>query len=197
MTYENAERYLLLKQLLVTFSLVRSGASVTIGNIVYNEPMVVERIIHLLTEIEEYFTMPYALLRSPSIELELEGVSKYIDQLTTDEMEDGLALTMVNGLQDPAVLENSIYNYPIKNIFVKERAENLEKGVKYYYARQHAGSMVTASATAIDSIRRWVRFENKMNLAQCVVLANCIELVDWLFTYTNDLYGAQDGPAEF
>lgn len=194
MTYENADRYLLLKQLLVTFTIVRKGAAVTIGGITYNEPMVVSRILHILNEIEENYTIPYALLRNPAIHLNLEGVSLYIGDLSTDEMVDGLALTAVRGLEDKEALEKSIYEYPIKNVFVKERALNIENNQMYHTSRNWAGEMVQASVKAVECIRAWVTFQNKMCLEQCIVLANCVELTEWLFSYTNDLYGAEDEP---
>lgn len=195
MIYDNQDRYLLLKQLLVTICLVAKKANLNVNG----SPLILEeqqgKVIQLITEIQDNFTIPYGLLRGGSIYLYLDPICNHLSGLSSGKLPtDCWENDYIIKLEDRDALADCILHYPLTEEYVQEHAENLRDGNFYIDGRERAGELIAKTEQALTAIRRWAEGREGMTLEQAIVLCNGVELVEWIFNFTNDVKGVENGP---
>lgn len=193
MTYDNQDRYLLLKQLLVTICLTAKQAVLNVegGTISLAEQQ--GRVVRLIEDIQDNFTIPYGLLRGGRIYLELTGICDHLNGLSCTRIPDDCwEGEYIRKLEDRELLSQCILHYPLTEEYVEEHAENLKNKNFYIDGRERAGELIEKTEKALRSVRRWAEGHPGMTLEQMVVLVNGIELTDWIFAFTNDVIGVEN-----
>lgn len=192
MTYANMDNYLLLKQLLVTLKLKHLGSVVEVGDVeITKDGGLTDKICELIYLIEADFSMPYALLRNMPIHIDLSYMVNKMpmlgDMLLPEECE---LRPHIPAIDDVEGLHRVIFKCPDINGYVEECKGALNK---YTDTRALAGKLVEVSANALTRVRKWAEVsDDNLPLGQILVLLNAVEVVDWIFAYTNDYYGVPE-----
>lgn len=192
MTYDNADNYLRLKQLLVSLQIQQLNAVITISDTDIKQVDVAEAICHLLEDIKKDFTIPYGLLRGGPIHLDLSTLSTGVQGFCCVLPQDSHECNLIKQISDPDALCETIFKYPIFNNYVAEYSANVENKNTYDCGRRLAGELIEATDLGITAIRRWSESNSDLPLAQVIMLSNMIELTDWVFSFTNDVYGVNN-----
>lgn len=193
MTYENRERYLLLKQLLVTICLASKQAVLKTSGTTYSLEQQQQLVVKTIREIQDNFTIPYGLLRGGRVHLDLSNVEAHMCGLSSGRLPDGCwEAEYIRKLEDRDELYNCIVHYPLTDSYVEEHAENLKSNNSYDNGREYAGKLVAVTERALNEVRRWAEGKPGNTLEQCVVMVNGCELIEFLFNLTNDIYGVKN-----
>lgn len=195
MTYDNQDRYLLLKQLLVTICLAAKQANLSVNGVPLTLDEQQGKVVRLIQEIQDNFTIPYGLLRGGRIYLYLDPVVAHISGLASGRLpEDCWENEYLKKLEDRELLADCILHYPLTEEYVEEHTQSLKDGNFHTNGRERAGELIEKTEAALRTIRRWAEGHPGMTLEQCVVLCNAVELVDWIFSFTNDVIGVENVP---
>lgn len=189
MTYDNINEYLLLKQLLVTLQLTKVDAEVVVSGTVLSRNDIEKRVYDAIGDIRRNFTMPYGLLRGGVIHIDLSPLCTHLTGLCCDLPEDCWELKVVNEVMESDNFMKTIFEYPKTDEIVQEYKENLAGKNFYDCGRRICGELIEAAERALDEIRRWAEGSNDLPLEQVILLVNLVEMTDWVFAFTNDVYG--------
>lgn len=191
MTYANSDNYLLLKQMLVALKLKHLGGIVEVGNVeITKDGALTDKICGLIALIEADFTMPYALLRDMPIHVDLSYMLSKMPMLH-DILPDECELKgSIPNIEDTKGLYTLIFECPDVDGYMAECRNRLNS---YTNTRKLAGEMVTAFTDALTRIRKWAEVSDDiLPLPQILTLLNAVEVIDWIFAYTNDYYGVPE-----
>ncbi|AEV89552.1 hypothetical protein OBP_115 [Pseudomonas phage OBP] len=188
MTYANSDNYLLLKQLLVALKLKHLGSIVEVGNIeITKDGGLTDKICELMATMEADFTLPYALLRDMPVHIDmyhiLDRMPALHDTIITDD-------AMAPSLDDKDGLYRLVFSAPDIEGFGIQAKGKLNS---YSNTRLLAGRLVEAASLGLTRVRKWAeKSDDPIPLTQMLTLLNAVEIIDWLFAYTNDYYGVPE-----
>lgn len=195
--YPNVDRYLLLKQLLVTVKLAATGAVMRTENAQYSLAEQQHLVIKLIKEIKEDFTIPYGLLRDGKVYIDLERIEEHMTKMGQGPIpEDAWEHKYIDALTEKDQLFDCIMHYPITEGYVEEHAENLRNHDHRNNARLMAGKLIEASELCLDVVEHWAVGKPGIVLEQCIMMVNGCALTEYIFNLTNDTMGVEDIPDE-
>lgn len=183
MTYLNADRYLWLKQQLVLKRMADLGAAVKLKDRPVDGELYLKGILDVLEDIESEFTMPYALLENENVYLDLDDAYDQVRALVNARPVDTEITDRIpKGYEG---LHSLIFEYPKFTIWKDQHSDNLKNKNFFGCSRENAGNLITTSSAAITAIRKWAEGSKDLSLNHVVALVNVIEVIEWLFAFTN------------
>lgn len=194
MTYANADRYMLLKQLMVAVRLKQMQAALEVDGVdIEKDGSLTDKIEELIYTIEADFTMPYAMLRGMPIHLNLDEVTTKMSLLVNGVTGIPEAQEYLPDSDDPEALHRVIFDCPNIDGFMAEMEENIRNKNFYDKTRIFSAQLIESTTNVLTRLRKWAeKDEDNLPIGQILVLINCVEVVDWLFTFTNDYYGVPE-----
>lgn len=185
MSYENKDRYLLVKQTLVMLEMARLNAVISINGTSTDVSKLEGSIITTLAAIEENFTLPREMLEDSPIYLDLSYEAVLVNGMNEpvkvgDDRRRHIPST-------PDEMHDVIFKYPVFENYVAKYNDNLKNQSFFDKSRKFAGELITASSSSIQTIRKWAegRGDQEMKLGQILLLVNMVETIEWLFEFTN------------
>lgn len=187
----NADNYLLLKQLLVTLKVVRFKGDIYNGTQKLSEVGLISIIDKLVTEIDNNFTVPYFVLNKESLIIDFHSFNEGFSLLCGDAEEGSELYGYMLESSKPESMTKIVLDYPMLSQYI---TPTLSTPVDYPFNKEQLKTLVNNMDNGLNVIvKEWVRRENEnKSLTQILILLNSIELVDRLFEYCNDYYGARD-----
>ncbi|EBY9764019.1 hypothetical protein D5W64_12975 [Salmonella enterica subsp. enterica serovar Saintpaul] len=193
--YPNVDRYLLLKQLLVTVKLAAKNAVLKIQDETYSLAQQQQAVVKTIKEIKEDFTIPYGLLRGGKIFIDLERIEEHMTKMAQGPIpEDAWEYKYVAALCEQDQLFDCIMHYPITEGYMEEHAENLRNHAGYDNGRLMAGRLIEASELCLDVVQHWAEGQPGITMEQCIMMVNGCALTEYIFNLTNDTVGVEDIP---
>lgn len=192
--YPNQDKYLLLKQLLVTIHLAAKGAVLKEEGATYDLNTQVERAVRLINDIQDEFTIPYGLLRGGrKVSIDLSAVNDHMHGLCCGPLPQNCwEYKYVEALEDTDKLYQAIMHYPLCDEYLKEHSDNCKYKNYYDDGREMAGQLVAKSEHALDIVRRWCEGADPTTMEQLVMMINGCALIEYLFNFTNDTLGVEE-----
>lgn len=191
--YPNVDRYLLLKQLLVTIKLASMGAVMNTAGAKYSLPDQQHLVIKTIKDISTDFTIPYGLLRGGKVYIDFSRINEHMEAMCNGPIpEDAWEQKYIHALTDRKQLLDCILHYPICDGYIEEHAENLRNHNHYNDGRECAGKLIETSERALDVVEHWALGQSGVTLEQCIMMVNACALVEYLFNLTNDTQGIED-----
>jgi hypothetical protein len=188
----NSNNYLLLKQMLVVLETVRLNGQVSTQQHDISINGATSTIKQLLNDIETDFTIPYALIANNPVGLCLRTIQECIQELRPVLEEGNPLIDMINETSSPEAMFRCIHDFPVMKTYYEEHAGNVAEEHFWDRSREVAGELINTTSEALATIQDWVDERDSKPLCQLIVLSNCIELVDRLFAFINDHYGASN-----
>lgn len=184
MSYENKDKYLLLKQNLVFIELARLKASVSIKGESHDIRSIEGAIVNGLNDIETNFTTPTEMLENSPIYLDLCSEHHFVRGML--EPINSTDPRFKHIPQSPDDMHRVIFELPNFQNYIDKHAENLKNQSFFDQSRTNAGRLIEATGLAIRVIRRWGEGrDHELKLGQILLLVNMVETVEWLFDFTN------------
>lgn len=186
MSYENKDLYLRVKQNLVLLEMTRLKAVVQLNGKDVGLNSIIGVICNDLNQIQSNFTVPTEMLGDSPIYLNLSHEAVMVNGMlspvpsTGDERYKHIPKT-------PDEMHDVIFKFPVFNNYIDVYNQNLKNESFFDRSRECAGNMITASSTAIRSIRKWAEGteEAGLGLQQLLLVVNMVETIEWLFEFTN------------
>lgn len=193
--FSNQDKYLLLKQLLITIHLAAKGAVLNSDGEHYDLEVQVERAVRLITEIQNDFTIPYGLLRGGRVYIDMSVINAHMLGMCSGTLpEKCWEYEYIRTLENTENLYQAIMHYPVVDEFVKEHADNMKYKNFYDDGREMAGHLIARTEQALDVVRRWCEGADPTVLEQLIMMINGCCLIEFLFNLTNDTMGVEDIP---
>lgn len=187
----NKDNYLLLKQLAVILETLSMNAEVVNGNRAVTIEGTLSAIVRTLDQIEVNFTIPYALLQQTSVGINLLDFVEPIRELSQPNVQ-GDALEQLRLVDTPDGINNCINKFPIMRPYLDVHAQAVSAGKLWECGRADVAKLIQVTSDGLQSVQYWTENSTGRTLIQILVLINMIELVDRLFAFLNDYYGAEN-----
>lgn len=194
----NADNYLLLKQLIVILQTLRLNGQVKTGEgqreITIDNT--VESIQCVIGQIEADFTIPYTMARNIPVAYDILACAKFLSQLRGFSRIDEEVQQEIAKVDSPEAIQRVITEFPVMGPIVHLHLTNVEQNQFWGSSRSRAGDLIMETSESLRSIQYWAEKADDKSMEQILLLINVVELVDRLFAFFNDYYGAENGDPE-
>lgn len=187
----NTDNYLLLKQLLIVLEVLRKNGEINTEHRKLTIDDVSASAISVIGSIRGMFTIPYILATNREVALDLSKMNHEIRELfgtIPDNSEWGDLYRVSN---NPEYINKLVEKYPTMDFVIRDHGINIKENRMWGGTRNVAGSLINSTEDGLNVIQAWIDNRDKKPLVQMLVLSNCIELVDRIFSYVNDIYGGE------
>lgn len=179
----NTSYYLLLKQQIVLFEAMVVKAAITVDGQSIELEQLRKAIKNNIERIGFDITPPIILLEGKNIPLDahqfIDEVGMTLERAINDEVDLNADHTKVNDL---------IYRYPELHRF----EEKMVSTTPVQIPRELVIRLMDLSQRLLTTVNDWVgarRYEGRGSFQDMLVLVNFVEMIDYLFEYTNEKFG--------
>lgn len=190
----NTDRFLFLKKMLCILEMTRLQRIVKINDAEVNREELHADIKNELLALRDTFTIPVITIRKGVSAINLEEFHYSIKQLMDSRHKPNVSYWAYRK-HSRSVQERDIYNSPDREVAFAGMAKEFEaKHGLWGDVRHPIAGLINNAQDMMNAINAFVEYrETDMNLPTAILFLNTLELIDWIFSLSEDGEGVFNG----